>query len=157
MIKIDSLETGTPATLVVELAHVAGALRSNGNERSARVVEAAKERIEGLSIRDDALRAIIDYDEEYNHLSFADLIRALIAKAIKYRSDRDQAVEALEFIRDEGGKCTEDGLACTGSWCAEQARAFLNTANKGGVCSAPAAGDDTHHKLVGGTIQEDKR
>lgn len=130
MIKIDSLETGTPTTLVVELAHVAGAMRSNGNERSARVVDEAKDHIERLSIRDDALRAMIDYSEAYNHLSFADLIRELIGKAIKYRTERNEAVEALELIRDEGGTCTEDGLACNGKWCAEQARSVLHEINK---------------------------
>lgn len=53
-IKIDDLERGTPASLACELAHVAGAMRSNGNERSASVVDQAKNAVEQMRTELDA-------------------------------------------------------------------------------------------------------
>lgn len=47
-IKIDAFERGIPLTIASDLAHLAGALRSNGNERSARSVDEAKAHIETL-------------------------------------------------------------------------------------------------------------
>lgn len=37
----------------------------------------------------------------------------------------------VELIRDAGGRAMEGGLVCTGSWCAEQARALLDRLNRG--------------------------
>lgn len=42
------------------------------------------------------------------------------------------AISVLRLIESAGGTTTAEGLSCNGSWCAEQARAFLNTANKPG-------------------------
>ena len=33
--------------------------------------------------------------------------------------------ETLEFIRDNGGSTTKEGVSCNGSWCSEQARRTL--------------------------------
>lgn len=98
-----------------------------------------------LANRDNALRAIIDCDEEYNHLPFEDLIRELIDRAIKYRAGRHNAVSALELIRDNGGKTTdcELGISCNGTWCAEQARRALEEiANTSLSGAETAAGKD---------------
>jgi hypothetical protein len=57
LIKIDSMEQGIPLTIESDLAHLAGALRSNGNERSARSVDAAKETIERLTSELAAMKA----------------------------------------------------------------------------------------------------
>jgi hypothetical protein len=50
--------------------------------------------------------------------------------AAKYERERDEAYAVLRLIANHVG-CREDeaGTTCTGSWCAEQARAFLHTSN----------------------------
>lgn len=49
---------------------------------------------------------------------FLELILPVAALALRL-------AEGLEVIRDAGGTTTDEGLACNGSWCAEQARALL--------------------------------
>lgn len=43
--------------------------------------------------------------------------------------ERDEARAVLQLIADHGGTTDDEGLACNGTWCAEQARTFLDTAN----------------------------
>ena len=60
-----------------------------------------------------------DQIDMMNQRELRDELRKLIARATRYR-------EALELIAKYGGKTEcEDGVACTGSWCAEQARTVL--------------------------------
>lgn len=53
------------------------------------------------------------------------LLRAILRRLLDLSAQRDAAMAVLEVIAESGGTTTDDGLACTGSWCAEQARAFL--------------------------------
>jgi hypothetical protein len=48
-----------------------------------------------------------------------------------------EALRVLRLIEESAGKTTEEGLTCSASWCAEQARAFLNTSNTA-VSGSPA-------------------
>jgi hypothetical protein len=43
--------------------------------------------------------------------------------------ERDEARAVLALIAEAGGTTTEEGLHCNGTWCGEQARAFLDAAN----------------------------
>jgi hypothetical protein len=51
--------------------------------------------------------------------------------AAQYMRERDEARAVLALIAEAGGTTTEEGLHCNGTWCAEQARTFLDSANKG--------------------------
>lgn len=51
--------------------------------------------VETIRSRDAALRAIIDYDDELQDLSFEELVKALVGRAIQYRNQRDEALECL--------------------------------------------------------------
>lgn len=65
------------------------------------------------------------------------------------------AYVGMSNLRASGGRVLirKDERLCMA--CAMKRGGFNPFApNKGGVCSAPAAGDDTHHKLVGGTMEE---
>jgi hypothetical protein len=63
-----------------------------------------------------------------------------------YMRERDEARAVLELIAEAGGTTTEEGLHCNGTWCADQARTFLDTTGER-ICyprtarkSAPADG-----------------
>jgi hypothetical protein len=67
------------------------------------------------------------------------------ARAVKYK-------EGLELIAKYGGKTEcEDGVACTGSWCAEQARTVLREGEENTSLDRPAASAGT----VGGVVVRD--
>ena len=38
-----------------------------------------------------------------------------------------EAIKLLQLIADVGGTSTDEGLSCNGSWCAEQARSWLES------------------------------
>ena len=75
-------------------------------------------------------------------------------KATRQRDNwRTRYLEALELIAKYGGKTEcEDGVACTGSWCAEQTRVVLRegeeveaTGSSAPACSA----EDTMRRIAG--------
>jgi hypothetical protein len=80
-----------------------------------------------------ALTAALDMPGDEPTEKLVGLAKAMRAESDQLRACVTELTAALQFIADEGGRyrTTEIGdFECTGSWCAEQARAAIAAARK---------------------------
>ena len=72
--------------------------------------------------RTNEIHAIINNSGGSESAAFADMLN----HARQLERELDVYKSTLELIADHGGcTTTDDGLTCTGSWCAEQAKRAL--------------------------------
>jgi len=59
-----------------------------------------------------------------------------IERIAQLESDLATARRVLTLIADNGGKTTDEGVTCSGSWCGEQARRGLEKVDTTTPCAA---------------------